>query len=175
MSKVDESLVFADSVELLSLYSNREVSLVEVTDLYIDRIERLNGKWNAFLECTFEQARQRALEAEVKITKEEARSYLLGIPLGIKDLEFTAGIRITEGSLVFEDRIPDMDSIVVERIKSSGAVILGKINTPEVGFLGETRRQFWKPQQPSRWLNAGRILGRMSPKAWFFCHLMATS
>ena len=81
MSKVDESLAFVDSVELLSLYSSREVSPVEVTDLYIDRIERLNGKLNAFLECTFEQARQRAIEAEAEITKGETRPQLLGVPL----------------------------------------------------------------------------------------------
>ena len=141
MSKVDESLAFVDSVELLSLYSNREVSPVEVTELYIDRIERLNGKLNAFLECTFEQARQRAIEAEAEITKGKIKSHLLGVPLGIKDLEFTAGIRTTGGSLIFEDRIPDMDSIVVERIKSAGAVILGKTNTPEFGLLGETRNR----------------------------------
>ena len=141
MSKVDESLAFVDSVELLSLYSNREVSPVEVTELHIDRIERLNGKLNAFLECTFEQARQRAIEAEAEITKGKIKSHLLGVPLGIKDLEFTAGIRTTGGSLIFEDRIPDMDSIVVERIKSAGAVILGKTNPPEFGLLGETRNR----------------------------------
>ncbi len=141
MSKVDESLAFVDSVELLSLYSSREVSPVEVTDLYIDRIERLNGKLNAFLECTFEQARQRAIEAEAEITKGETRPQLLGVPLGIKDLELTEGIRTTGGSLIFENRIPDMDSIVVERVKSAGAVILGKTNTPEFGLLGETRNR----------------------------------
>ena len=141
MSKVDESLAFVDSVELLSLYSSREVSPFEVTDLYIDRIERLNGKLNAFLECTFEQARQRAIEAEAEITKGETRPQLLGVPLGIKSLELTDGIRTTGGSLIFENRIPDMDSIVVERVKSAGAVILGKTNTPEFGLLGETRNR----------------------------------
>ncbi|MEC9278609.1 MAG: amidase, partial [Chloroflexota bacterium] len=141
MSKVDESLAFVDSVELLSLYSSKEVSPVEVTDLYIDRIERLNGKLNAFLECTFDQARRRAIEAEAEIAKEETRPQLLGIPLGIKDLEFTQGIRTTGGSLVFENRIPDMDSIVVERVKSAGAVILGKTNPPELGLLGDTRNR----------------------------------
>ncbi|MEC9320850.1 MAG: amidase family protein, partial [Chloroflexota bacterium] len=123
MSKVDESLAFVDSVELLSLYSSKEVSPVEVTDLYIDRIERLNGKLNAFLECTFDQARRRAIEAEAEITKEETRPQLLGIPLGIKDLEFTQGIRTTGGSLLFKDFTPKEDATVVSRLKGNGGIL----------------------------------------------------
>ena len=137
----DDELVFTPMTELLTLLSQKKVSPVEITDLYIRRIERLNIRLNAYLECSFDQARIDAKSAEQSIMDGNVTGPLMGVPVSVKDLEMTAGIRTTGGSLIFKDRIPNIDSIVVERIKEAGGIILGKTNTPEFGLLGETRNR----------------------------------
>ena len=135
------NLAYASVRELLELYRTRQVSPVEMTELFIDRIGKLDGKLNAFLELNFSQAREQAVRAEANILSGYSEGILEGIPISIKDLELTEGLRTTSGSLIYEDRIPVEDSIVVERVKASGAIILGKSNTPEFGLLGETRNR----------------------------------
>ena len=137
----DDELAFTPMTELLTLLSQKKVSPVEITHLYIRRIERLNIKLNAYLECSFDQARIDAKSAEQSIIDGNVTGPLMGVPVSVKDLEMTAGIRTTGGSLIFKDRIPNIDSIVVERIKEAGGIILGKTNTPEFGLLGETRNR----------------------------------
>ena len=70
---------------------------------------------------------------------------LLGIPISLKDLEATKGIRSTMGSLAYQDTIPEVDSVVAERVKASGAVLLGKTNTPEFGLQGTTENRLGEP------------------------------
>ena len=74
---------------------------------------------------------------------------MLGIPISIKDLEATKGVRSTMGSLAYRDTAPDIDSVVVERVKASGAVILGKTNTPEFGLQGTTENRLGEPMPQS--------------------------
>ena len=81
---------------------------------------------------------QRARDAEAAVARGDNLGPLHGVPISIKDLELTKGIRTTSGSLHFKDRIPDEDSIVVERVRKAGAIILGKTNTPEFGHKGTT-------------------------------------
>ena len=135
------NLAYASVSELLDLYRKRQVSPVEMTELFIDRIGKLDGKLNAFLELNFSQAREQALRAEANILRGDSERILEGIPITVKDLELTEGLRTTSGSLIYKDRIPVEDSIVVERIRASGAIIIGKSNTPEFGLLGETRNR----------------------------------
>ena len=135
----DDQLAFTSAASLQDLYRSKEVSPVEVIDLYINRIDMLNGELNAFLECSFDKARENAQVAEREIYSGTHTGSLQGIPIGIKDLELTKDIRTTSGSLIYKDRIPKSDSIVVKRLKSAGAIILGKTNTPEFGLLGETK------------------------------------
>ena len=82
-----------------------------------------------------------ARAAEQAVVRGDELGPLHGLPISIKDLEMTKGIRTTGGSLAFKDRVPAEDSIVVERVRKAGAVVLGKTNTPEFGLLGETRNR----------------------------------
>ena len=83
--------------------------------------------------------------AEQAVVSGESLGLLHGLPVSIKDLEMTRGMRTTGGSLIFKDRVPDEDSIVVERVRNAGAVILGKTNTPEFGLLGRTENRLGGP------------------------------
>ena len=139
--ETDEKLAFTNASELQSLYASKEVSPVEVTEMFINRIERLDGQLNSFLEFTFDLAREKAKEAEKEILNGTSSGLLHGIPTTIKDMEMTKGIKSTAGSLIFKDRIPEFDSVVSERVKKENAIILGKTNTPEFGLLGETRNK----------------------------------
>jgi aspartyl-tRNA(Asn)/glutamyl-tRNA(Gln) amidotransferase subunit A len=109
--------------------------------MFLRRIEALNPKLNAYLTVTGEEALASARDADQALQRGESRGPLHGVPISIKDLEVTRGIRSTMGSAVFKDHIPDRDSIVVERVRQSGAIILGKTNTPEFGFSGTTENR----------------------------------
>ena len=117
------------------------MSPIELTQLYFDRIDRLDSQLNAFLTLTQDDALQAARNAEDAVMRGDALGPLHGVPISIKDLELTKDVRTTSGCLVFKDRIPEEDSIVVERVKASGAIILGKTNTPEFGHRGTTENK----------------------------------
>ena len=142
---MDENLAFASASELRSLIATKKVSPVELTELYFERIDRLDGSLNSYLTLTRDEARETAHEAEQAVVRGDELGPLHGLPISIKDLEMTKGIRTTGGSLAFKDRIPEEDSVVVERVRKAGAVILGKTNTPEFGLLGETRNRLGDP------------------------------
>ena len=137
----DQDIAFASASDLRQMIDSREVSIVELTEMFLHRIEALNPSLNAYVTVTEDEALASARAAEEALLRGEAQSPLHGIPISIKDLEVTKGVRTTMGSLVFKDHIPDQDSIVVERIRSSGAIILGKTNTPEFGFSGTTENR----------------------------------
>ena len=142
---MDSALCFAPATELRSKIDNREISIVELTQLFLDRIQLLNPKLNAYLTVCEEQALDAAQEAQKDIEQGNHRGPLHGIPISIKDLEMTQGITTTMGSLIYKDSIPSLDSVVVERVKESGAIILGKTNTPEFGQSGTTENLLGGP------------------------------
>ncbi len=150
----DQELTFKPATELRRLIAERVVSPVELVDLYLTRIERLDGRLNSYLTVASDQARAAAREAEAAIMRGGPLGPLHGLPISIKDLEMTDGIRTTSGSLVFKDRVPQQDSIVVERVRAAGAIILGKTNTPEFGLSGTTENRLGdacrNPWDPSR-------------------------
>ncbi|MFB6186811.1 MAG: amidase [Halobacteriaceae archaeon] len=114
-----------------------ELSPVDVTKTYLERIKERNNRTNAFITVTEELAMEMAEEAEAAINNGKPLGPLHGIPIAIKDLDDVAGVRTTSGSLLFEDRIAESDSVIVSRLKDAGAIIVGKTNTPEFG-LGTT-------------------------------------
>ncbi|MBM3934510.1 MAG: amidase [SAR202 cluster bacterium] len=138
---MDSDLAFASAVEIRSLIAARQVSPVEVTRVYLERIERVNPKLNAYLTVVPEQAMESARAAERAVMAGAALGPLHGVPVSIKDLEATKGIRSTSGSLALRDRVPEEDGIVSERVRRAGAVILGKTNTSEFGFLAQTENR----------------------------------
>jgi amidase len=131
-------LAYTSATDLARLIRTKEVSPVEIVDHSLSRIEALNPLVNAFCTIVAEQARAEAREAERKVMRGEELGPLHGLPIAIKDLTLTAGIRTTFGSMVFKDYIPNEDAICVKRIKEAGAIIMGKTNTPEFGHKGTT-------------------------------------
>ena len=130
-------LLTATLSEASELIRTKKVSPKELTAACLARIERMNPALNAFITVTAEQATADAQRAEADIMKGGWRGPLHGIPVGLKDLFDTAGVRTTGGSTQFADRVPTQDAEVVRRLKAAGAVILGKQNMHEFG-LGAT-------------------------------------
>jgi aspartyl-tRNA(Asn)/glutamyl-tRNA(Gln) amidotransferase subunit A len=121
-------------VELADKLKGRELSPVEVVEQCISRIDQINGILNAFVTVPADQARRAAKMAEEEIRKGGYRGPLHGIPLGIKDIIDTSGIRTTYGSAIFRSNVPEKDAFVVSRLKEAGAIVLGKTNTHEFAF-----------------------------------------
>jgi aspartyl-tRNA(Asn)/glutamyl-tRNA(Gln) amidotransferase subunit A len=142
---LEEQLAFAPATELRSLIASRAISPIELTDLYLARIERLDGRLHSYLTVAAESAQASAKAAEAAVMRGDSLGPLHGIPVSVKDLEPTRGVTTTGGSLAFANRLPEQDSIVVERLKSAGAVILGKTNTPEFGLSGTTENRLGEP------------------------------
>ena len=132
----DEELAFAPATELLELISTKQVSPVELTELYFDRIDRLDSQLNSYLLLTRDEAMRTAKAAELAVVRGDELGPLHGLPISIKDSQMTKGVRTTTGSLVFKDRFPKRDAAVVERVKAAGAIILGKTNLSEFGLVG---------------------------------------
>jgi aspartyl-tRNA(Asn)/glutamyl-tRNA(Gln) amidotransferase subunit A len=133
----NDDLGFLSAIELRALYRSRQLSPVEVTTAILERMERLEPKVNAFVTKTPELAIEHAKAAE-RAYADGAAGSLAGIPVSIKDLSTTKGIRTTKGSLLTADLIPDDDAPFVERVYAKGAVMLGKTNTPEFGWKGDS-------------------------------------
>ncbi len=119
---------------------DRKLSALDLTETCLDQIERLNPTINAFVTVTPESARREALKADEMVAAKRAdhgQLALLGMPLALKDIFDTAGIRTTAGSKFFTDRIPVEDAQAVLKLKLAGGVVLGKTNTHEIA-LGVT-------------------------------------
>ena len=134
-------LAFSSATSVRQLIADGELSPVELTEIFLSRIDSLDDQLNSFLTVASDYALATARKAEEAVTRGDELGSLHGIPISIKDLEMTAGIRTTSGSLLYEDRVPEVDSTVVERIRAAGAIILGKTNTPEWGLLGHTENR----------------------------------
>lgn len=131
-------LCYLPATELRRLFRRRALSPVEVTRALLERIERLNPTLNAYVTVTAELALTQARRAEQAYSAGDSNSPLLGIPVSLKDLTVTRGIRTTRGSILWKDWVPDEDAPIVERIYRAGAVLLGKTNTPEMGWKGDS-------------------------------------
>jgi len=122
--------------EAAELLRQKKISPVDLASACLDRIERLNPMLNAFITVTHESALAQAREAEDEIQRGQWRGPLHGIPIGLKDLIDTAGVRTTCGSALFAERVPTEDAFVVQRLKRAGAVLLGKQNLQEFAYGG---------------------------------------
>ena len=142
---MDNELAFAPAAVVRRMIAEREVSAVELTELFYQRIEQFNPQLSAYLALCPEQARRDAQAADDAVRNGDTLGPLHGVPISIKDLELTSGLTTTMGSAVFRERVPDLDSIVVERVKAAGAIILGKTNTPEFGQSGTTENLVSEP------------------------------
>ena len=139
------------AVELAALFRQRELSPVEALDATLARIEEVNPAVNAVVTVAEQTARAQALHAEAQLRESDCPP-ITGVPVSIKDLTPTAGIRTTRGSLLWADWIPDVDAPIVERLKTQGAVILGKTNTSEFGWKADSGNRVFGPTQ-NPWRN----------------------
>jgi len=144
MSSYTESEIQqASGAEQARLIRERAISPVDAVDAALSRIEELNSTLNAFCVVAEEQAMEAAREAERLVEDGDSLGPLHGVPVGIKDLIATEGIRTTFGSRMYEEFIPDRDSVVVQRIKDAGGIVLGKTNVPEFGYQGITDNEVY--------------------------------
>jgi amidase len=127
----DHSLTRQPARELARLIRTRAVSPVEVLDAHLDVIERVNPKLNAIVTLAADVARDVAQRAEDAVMKGEPLGPLHGLPVAIKDVTPTAGIRTTFASLLYKGHVPAEDAEVVCRLKTGGAIVLAKTNTPD--------------------------------------------
>ena len=114
----------------------RRLRAVEVIDSAIERMEALDPKLHAFCTPTPDLARATAKRIDDELSAGRDPGPLAGVPVGIKDLVSTAGIRTTSASWAYADFVPDEDDVVVERLRAAGAVIMGKTNATEFGYSG---------------------------------------
>ncbi len=121
-------LCYASAGQLAPLIQNREISPVEVIDAHLERIGATEGVLNSFITLLAEEARASARRAEAEIIRGNYRGPLHGIPVGLKDLYNTAGVRTTSGSRIFDNYLPERDCTVAARFHLAGAILLGKLN-----------------------------------------------
>ena len=127
-------VTFASAGELARLYRARRVSPLEVVQALLARIDAVNPTVNAIVTLARESALWQARRATAMLKRAAALPSLFGVPVAIKDVTATAGIRTTHGSKLFEDHVPVEDALVVQRLRAAGAIVLGKTNTPEFAF-----------------------------------------
>ena len=141
----DNHLTRKSARELARLIRTRAVSPVEVLDAHLEVIEALNPKLNAIVTLVADQARDRARQAETAVMKGEPLGPMHGLPIGVKDVTTTAGIRTTFASPLFKDYVPEEDAEAVRRLKAAGAIVLAKTNTPEFACGANTNNVLFGP------------------------------
>ena len=155
----DEILELSAS-ELSRLIAGRELSSLDAVSAAVTRLERLEDKLNAFITVVREQALAEAKKADEDIANGRNRGPLHGVPVTIKDMFETAGVRTTGGSKILADWVPETDSALVERLRAAGAIIIGKTNLDEFGHGGTSTLSHFGPVH-NPW-NIDRIAGGSS-------------
>jgi Asp-tRNA(Asn)/Glu-tRNA(Gln) amidotransferase A subunit family amidase len=149
-------LCFTPATELARAIRARRLSPVEIVEAVLTRIAALNPRLNAFLAVDADGARATARQAEAAVMRGEPLGLLHGLPVSIKDLEPSAGLRCTYGSKFFEHNIAEVDGAVTGRVKAAGGIVIGKTNTPHYGhkdmcdnLLGPPCRNPWQLDRTS--------------------------
>jgi amidase len=141
----DKTLVRQSARELARLIRTRAVSPLDVLDAHLDVIAALNPKLNAVVTLAADQARENARRAEAAVMKGETLGALHGLPIAVKDVTPTAGIRTTFASPLFKDYVPKEDAEAIRRLKAAGAIVLAKTNTPEFACGANTNNALFGP------------------------------
>ena len=144
MDKAD--VPFLSTTELSRLIEKKEVSPVEATEAYLERIDDVDFKFNAYLTVCRKEASKAAREAEQAIAQGNYLGPLHGIPVAVKDQLWSKGIRTTGGSRILADFIPDEDATALAKLKKAGAILLGKLNLSE--FAIGLPQRFSVPRNP---------------------------
>ncbi len=142
---IDPELCTLTLEELGPLLRDKRVSPVEVTQAYLERIDALNEALNAYITVTGDQALADAVRCEEEILRGDYRGLLHGVPVALKDLYDTAGVRTTAASKIYAQRVPDEDATSVARLRAAGAVIIGKTNLHEFAYGVTTDSSYFGP------------------------------
>jgi amidase len=146
---MSDELWSRSATELAAAIRRREVSCVEVMQAHLTRIEAVNPLLNAIVTLDAELGLRAAAAADAALGRDEPPGLLHGLPIAIKDLEDTAGMRTTYGSPIYRDHIPAADTLMVARLRRAGAIVMGKTNTPEFGAGSQTfNRVFGATRNP---------------------------
>ncbi len=142
----------------------KEVSAAELTETALDRIGRLDPTYNAFVAVDGERALAEADALDAKIAGGGDPGPLAGIPIGVKDLQDAAGYTTTYGSALHADDPPaQADSPFVARLRAAGCIVVGKTNTPEFGWMGNTTNSIFGPSRNPFDHSPGRVAHRAAP------------
>ncbi|MFM2421821.1 MAG: hypothetical protein RL291_351, partial [Pseudomonadota bacterium] len=133
------------AVEARKLIGKKKLSPVELLDSCLEQIARTNPAVNAFVAMDTARAKKAAKAAEAQVMDGDELGPIHGLPVGIKDLEATKGLRTTWGSPIFKDEIPKADTAAVARVREAGGIVIGKTNVPEFGAGGNTTNPVYGP------------------------------
>src|SRR2546421_5370977 len=133
------------ATKLVPLIARGAVWPLELVQAVLTRLERVNPRLNAYCTIAAEPALEAAKRATAAARRRARLGPLHGVPVSIKDLTPTKGIRTTWGSKIFEHHVPEQDGLSVERLKAAGAIVLGKTNTPEFGAGANTFNAVFGP------------------------------
>ncbi len=139
---------FLSATELGYLIKSREVSPVDATQSYLDRIDQTDKKLNSYITVCRDEALAEARAAEAEISEGRYRGPMHGIPMAVKDQFHTKGILTTGGSTVLKDFVPDEDATVISNLRRAGAVILGKLNMSEYAMGDAFHHPYGRPHNP---------------------------
>ncbi|MGX5653348.1 amidase [Geodermatophilus nigrescens] len=171
-----DELIWKTAAELGELYRRREVSPVEVVEVTVERMQAVHPLLNIMVTETVEQARVEAKEAERRFAAGEELPPLFAVPMTVKDLAETRGVRTTYGCTAYADHVPDHDAVGWARLKEQGVILLGKTTTPEFGLLGVTESKLtgitgnpWRPDHTPGGSSGGAaaaVVAGVGPIAW---------
>lgn len=174
-ARPNDDICSMDAVTMAAEIRAKRLSPVEVLDAVLERMDRLEPALHAYCTPTPDLARRTAERVESAIANGEDVGALAGVPVAVKDLICTAGIRTVSGSNAYKDFVPEEDDVVVERLKNADAVIVGKTNVPEFGYSGvghnlvfPTTRNPWNTDLTSGGSSAGSgaaVAAGMAPLA----------
>ena len=139
---------FLTATQLSTLINSREVSPVEATEAYLDRISTVDSQLNSYITVCREEALAEARAAEREIGSGNYRGPMHGIPVAVKDQFYTKGVLTTGGSNILKDYVPDEDATVISNLKNAGAVLLGKLNMSEYAMGDAFHHPYGRPRNP---------------------------
>ncbi len=162
---------FLSATDLSQLIASKKVSPVEVVEAYLERIEQIDGKLNAYITVCADEAMAAAREAERAIARGHYLGPMHGLPVAVKDQIWTKGVRTTAGSSILKDFVPQEDATVIAKLKEAGAILLGKTSMTEFAMTWTHYYPFGIPRNP--WdldrMPGGSSGGSGSANAAFLC------
>ena len=162
------------ATELRGLIATKQISPVELTRAVLARAEALQGELNCFITLCGDEAMAEARAAERKMMAGEPLGLLHGIPVTVKDIVNTKGVKTTFGAVPYKDNVPTEDAVAVARLRSAGAILIGKTTTPEFGskcltdlpLFGRTRNAWSAAGPPAAPAAARRWRWRAASHRW---------